>query len=374
MDLSTPPVLDLESLLRPISEDQPSGRSLAYEGEYDQIKEARRADEDLPQGAWTRDTKTADWDLVIEIATDCLGRKTKDLQIAAWLTEASARLYGLAGLRDGFLTLHGIQQAFWDSYYPQVEDNDLESRAGPFFFLNDARVLPRLIRSIPLVAGDDRYSLDHYHESRETENQIRKNPDAEDDIIASGRLRAERFDQQVAATSRRFYERLVADLRGAFSAFDAFDRGTDERFGRDAPSLGEVRKALDEYRRLVEPILTQKRRSEPDPELDAADLDSPATESPGAEIDAPAVDSRSRGTLGPADGTEIGRMLIEFQQRAEDLASAGVRLRENRDRYAELLEQLAELDREYATISNQVGRDHELHALMQRLLRSVATD
>ena len=46
-ELQKPPVIDLEALLQPISEENPAGEYLRYSGIYDQIAEARRADENL---------------------------------------------------------------------------------------------------------------------------------------------------------------------------------------------------------------------------------------------------------------------------------------------------------------------------------------
>jgi type VI secretion system protein ImpA len=80
--------LDLEALLAPIPGENPAGRSLRYEGTYDAIQEARRADDDLPQGPWQRARKVADWAGVIQLASEALSTKSKDLQIAAWLVEA----------------------------------------------------------------------------------------------------------------------------------------------------------------------------------------------------------------------------------------------------------------------------------------------
>jgi type VI secretion system protein ImpA len=374
LDLSTPPSVDIDALLQPIREDQPAGRSLIYEAEYDQIREARRSEEDIPQGAWTRDTKVADWDGVVDLAVACLTTKTKDLQIAAWLTEALTRLHGFAGLRDGMRVLLGIQEGYWDSYYPQVEDGDLDSRVGPFLFLNQANTLIRILRTIPLTTGEETYDLNQHIESRETENLIRKNPDDEKKILAGGRIRADRFDRAVVASPRRFYERIVADLHAAKVAFDAFDKSTDEHFGRDAPSLMDLRKTIDECLRLLDPILAQKRQSEPDSELDAPPEPEPGVEETNALDEAggsgEAEGSTSSVVARAATGMDFGTLLIEFHQRAEELASAGVKLKENRQRHAELLEQVRALDVEYEEISRQVSRNREFYDLLQKLLRS----
>src|SRR4051812_45677698 len=100
-ELQKPPVVDLELLLQPISEENPSGESLRYSGLYDEISEARRADEVLSQGEWQTELKVADYRKVIELAVPALSTKSKDLQIAAWLLESLIKQFGFPGLRDG---------------------------------------------------------------------------------------------------------------------------------------------------------------------------------------------------------------------------------------------------------------------------------
>ena len=84
MSTATPPLLDLESLLSPIAGDSPSGESLTYAPEYDELRGARRSEEEIdPNDPWHRPTKSADWERVIELGTECLQDRSKDLQIAA---------------------------------------------------------------------------------------------------------------------------------------------------------------------------------------------------------------------------------------------------------------------------------------------------
>src|ERR1700678_1768725 len=87
-------------LLKPISEEQPSGENLRYAPVYDKIKEARRDDDDAPQGLWQRERKLADWALTIKLIGETLATKTKDVQLVAWLAEAMLKREGIGGLRD----------------------------------------------------------------------------------------------------------------------------------------------------------------------------------------------------------------------------------------------------------------------------------
>src|ERR1700686_2881989 len=48
-----------EGLLNPIPGDNPSGKTLRYDPVYDKIREARREENVLPQGDWSREVKKA---------------------------------------------------------------------------------------------------------------------------------------------------------------------------------------------------------------------------------------------------------------------------------------------------------------------------
>jgi len=147
--MSSPQIIDLEALLTEIPGDNPAGQDLRYEGTYDTLQAHMREDDDLEQGDWQRETKAADWRAVIETATEALATKSKDLQIAAWLTRALGKRYGFAGLRDGFQLLRELEERFWDTLYPELEDGDAEFRTGPFEGLNAA--LPLVVRQAMLT-------------------------------------------------------------------------------------------------------------------------------------------------------------------------------------------------------------------------------
>jgi type VI secretion system protein ImpA len=166
--MPSPLTLDFDALLAPIDDDHPAGQSVRYAGPYEAIQEARREDDNLDRGDWMRATKVADWAGVIATATDTLATQSKDLQIAVWLVEALIKRHGFAGLRDGLRLLWELQERFWDSLYPEIEDGDLEFRAAPLEWMNEKLAIP--IRQIPLTQGlnGERYSWFDREESRVT--------------------------------------------------------------------------------------------------------------------------------------------------------------------------------------------------------------
>jgi len=252
-------LLDFEALLAAVPGDRPSGDWLP--DVHGAIEQARRADDDLPQGDWKRDVKSADWNSVIKIATDALTTRTKDLKTAAFLVEALAKQHGLAGMRDGLRLLRELQERFWDSLHPEIEDGDLEGRVVPLAWLNVK--LPVCVTEVTVTRSRDgkAYSLLQWEESRAVE---RLDGDKRAQALAEGKLAGELFDRAVAATPRAFYEGLVDDLAVTSDELKALDRVLDEKFGREAPSLLDVGKALEQCADVLGPILRRKRELEPD--------------------------------------------------------------------------------------------------------------
>src|SRR5215470_6718933 len=110
-----------EGLLNPVPGENPSGQDLRYDPVYDKIREARRAEEEIVVSAelsrsnevWASAIKKADFPLVIKLATEALSKRTKDLQIAAWLTEALLVQEKIPGLIQGLGLLRGLIENFW---------------------------------------------------------------------------------------------------------------------------------------------------------------------------------------------------------------------------------------------------------------------
>jgi len=119
-------LLDKKTLalfLKPISKKEPSGKSLRYEKEYDKIRDAKKVEEDLPQGVWTHDLKEADWDKTAKLCIDALQTKSKDIQISLWLAECWFHEYQVYGLRYGLYLTQQLLEKFWDTVHPYSADD-----------------------------------------------------------------------------------------------------------------------------------------------------------------------------------------------------------------------------------------------------------
>jgi type VI secretion system protein ImpA len=286
-----------EGLLNPIPGDNPSGKNLRYDPVYDKIREARREEEALPQGDWSRDIKKADYPLVIKLATDVLSNKSKDLQIAAWLTEALIFREHVTGMREGLGLLQGFVEKFWDTMYPEIEDDDLEIRAAPLAWVGSR--LDLAVRRLPLTKS--KLDLFKYQESRrvgyekDCEGNDAKTA-ARNAAIEEKKCTAEDFDEAVQATGDAYYEKLSVNLLTTFESLQALESLCDEKFGRDAPNFGNLRTALEEVQDMVKQYY-KPAVDEPEPvtEESIEDVQEEAAESVAAETPAAAsVPSKKR--------------------------------------------------------------------------------
>ncbi len=267
-----PQVIDLELILTPISDELPSGESLRYSGLYDEISEARRADDNLNQGDWQTELKVADYRKVIELAVPALEKQSKDLQIASWLSESLIKVHGFAGLRDGLKLLAGLQDSFWETLHPEIDEGDMEGRANAVAWF-DAQGTSA-VRTCPFTAGNgygyndwvdaktfdipaNLESLDA--ESQEKYSQLRAQAEAEN------RVTAEMWKAAVAKTNRAFVENVNRLLDECWTAFNDLNRVIEEKYDRNQmPGLGTLKKGLDDVHTQVKKLLEKKRIEEPD--------------------------------------------------------------------------------------------------------------
>ncbi|HMH45665.1 MAG TPA: type VI secretion system protein TssA [Pyrinomonadaceae bacterium] len=308
---TTPPVIDVTALLAPIPGDNPAGESQQYAGVYDEIREARRADDTLAKGEWEREPKVAEWPRVFDLATTALATKTKDLQIAGWLTEALAYLYGFRGLRDGLMIVRGLHEQYWDRLYPEIDDGNLDGRANAISAMDTRLEIP--LKNVPLTksGSESDYSFIQWEES--TKFDIPDNLDTLDsdaverfnalraEADAGNKTTSETWRKAKDATPRAFFEETFTVVHECWDQFQALDKVMDEKFGNQTPGLGTLKKTLDSIRTLVEKVVKEKRILEPDPVLDGES----GTASP---------DEAARGA-GPLKGrAEALRQLAEVAQ------------------------------------------------------------
>jgi type VI secretion system protein ImpA len=272
-ELQKPPVIDIEALLQPISEENPAGEYLRYSGIYDQIVEARRSDDDLNLGVWKTELKVADYRQVINLAVPALTTQTKDLQLSVWLSEALIRENGFVGLRDSLKLVTGLQEKFWDTLHPEIDEGDMESRANAISWM-ESIAFTLAVKGARITDGEG-YSFLNWEDSKRFDipenldtlgsTDQQKYRDLQTQAETERRVTGDLWRKAKAATGRRFCEETYYVIEECWTQFNELNRVIEEKFDRNQmPGLSGLKKALEDVHAQVKILLEEKRLEEPD--------------------------------------------------------------------------------------------------------------
>ncbi len=255
----SPPVLDFKALLQPISDDNPAGESVPF-SMREELEQARkeinpesfRADDPMRPTDWVR----ADWSKVISLTQEILTERSKNLLVAARLLEALTKKHGFAGARDGLHLMRLLIEVCWDRLEPAIEDDDLEVRAGPFNWLDDAdrgSCYPFTIKQAPLIfAGEVTYSWIQWNQG------------------GSANRGPEEIEKAIATTTREQCQLVADDVSQTLTELKWLVQSLRQKIGPDAPGLAAIRPGIEECRALALQILQKKGPAPIDATADSA--------------------------------------------------------------------------------------------------------
>ncbi len=207
-----------DEVLKPIPGENPGGQNLRYAPVYEKIKEARREDDELSQGAWQHERKVADNVQVIKLTEEALATQSKDLWLAAWLSEALLKKNGFGAFLEGLQICSGLVATFWDHLYPELDEGDAELRAAPLEWVANKLDIP--IKSNALCR--DGYNFYEYKDSRalgyEDDAKTKEQKAAREKALKEGKLAAEVFDKSFTETPKAFYFQAEKNLDGCLAA------------------------------------------------------------------------------------------------------------------------------------------------------------
>jgi len=256
-----------EDILVPIPGENPSGADLRFDPVIDKIKEARREDDELAQGAWQSERKTANWPVVSKLTQETLATRSKDLRLVIYLVEALIHLERFAGLRQGLDFTLRLTGDFWDTIHPAIDPEDPETRedrAGPLKGIGNIDIQ---VRSVPITSAG--YTLISYQESRKVGYDDTQRTDKEKKdrkaLVDGGKLTADLFDKAFNETPKAFYLQAEKDLDACLDAVKNLDALCDEKLEDDSPGFGKIKGALTDVRQVIHQLLEKKREKEPDP-------------------------------------------------------------------------------------------------------------
>lgn len=247
--------LDLDALLAPIAGGSPAGadprQNFDPSSLYFRLRDARaeaRAAERQADAAGEQ-VSAAQWDPVLRLGTDLLLSEAKDLEVAAWCTEALLRLEGLRGFAAGCALMQGLAENFWDDLHPLPDEDGMATRVAPVAGLNGEGgegTLIQPLRKLVLFNRPDGSGLAvwQYQQSAETAgigDTARREQRAAAGVIPFAQVEAE----AVAAGAPAFAN-LRRDAMDAATAWRNLSDALDARAGVEAPSTSRVRDLLEE--------------------------------------------------------------------------------------------------------------------------------
>jgi type VI secretion system protein ImpA len=343
--VGTQPVLDIESLLSPIDAAAPCGGDPRLDpspvSPYQSLKDARLAAADAERNQErgfgddgdakiTEEMARKSWNLIASQGPAMIVSTAKDLEVAAWLTEAMLRQHRFAGLRDGLRLLAGLVERYWENVFPLPDEDGLETRLVPIAGLSGYDAEGRLIaplKRMPLSDADVPIAFWQYESAANG---------ASGD--GSGALAA--FESGVQHSSPQFIRDLVEDGRGCLAALDELEAALQARADGETPSFSRLRELVAG---IVDAVTAYGASALPDDPLIA---EQPGAANPDSGLD-PAAAPSEVGGVRPLDRVAAIRQLEElarFFRRTEPHSPIAYALdnlvRRGRLTFPELIEEL----------------------------------
>lgn len=253
--------LDLEDLLAPISEAAPAGSDVRQDFSptslYFRLRDARADARAAERAADANPGEVASpegWRSVRALAAELLSQKAKDLEAAAWLTEALVRSDGLAGLAFGASLIGRLAEQYWDDLFPMPDEDGLETRLAPVTGLNGEGgdgTLSQPLQKLPIFKGPNGETVMFFQYLQSLELETIADPNRIASRLAAGVVPYETMHNAARATPPGHYILLRRDLSAARDAWRAMGETLDRLAGRDAPPTGRIAETLNQIGEFI---------------------------------------------------------------------------------------------------------------------------
>ncbi|MGV8948342.1 MAG: type VI secretion system protein TssA [Candidatus Paracaedibacter sp.] len=251
-----------KDFLKDISSTNTVGPSLRYGSLYDEVRLNRQEDDPrLSMGIWKTELKRADWSKIETLCTEALLTESKDLQIAAWLSEAWTALDGIEGYTRGIQLLSGLCEIFWKVIHPQAQDgDDMENRQMIFEWLDSILSSRLMLVNLTYSKYDQTAFGVGFYKSVQHSDASQKRVDKASTsnrkidpskIIGTG----EDFQKSLDQTSDVFLIKLHQNLGEASKTTIAFKTILASLLNDAYPSFSQILGTLKEMERIVNTAL-----------------------------------------------------------------------------------------------------------------------
>ncbi|HKS88691.1 MAG TPA: type VI secretion system ImpA family N-terminal domain-containing protein, partial [Stellaceae bacterium] len=230
-----PEGFDLDALLAPLAGEAPAGVDLREDSSpqslYYRLRDARaeaRAAEralDAPDPDGTPPSAAALpqlWRSIRDLGIEAIGGRSKDLEIAAWLTEALLRSDGLVGFAAGVRLMHGLVEGFWDDLFPLPDEDGIATRVGPVGGLNGVSgdgTLSQPLRKLTLFVRPDGEKLQFWQFEQSSDLAAIVDPERRQQRIDAGVVPFETLESEARAAGAAPFAALRDEAVAAAAAW-----------------------------------------------------------------------------------------------------------------------------------------------------------
>lgn len=273
------PVIDVEALLAPISEDSPTGEELPLsepsgplmttKDAWDEARSLVKRKQDWEQsggidafGEPLDRVADPDWNSVIQAATGALAI-SKDFRVAAWLLEGLLREHHLVGLCNGLELCLGLCERYWPQIHPAANEEDGHGITVGVFSGVVSEGTAQAILDTPVVRGQiisEREPREYTAADLLRAREMRTLTDADEverRVEKLGYVQMADFEAVQGVTPPEFHVENLAIIDQCQSLLNRLgefllENCSDDEYGeRTSPGVGSYREKLDELRRII---------------------------------------------------------------------------------------------------------------------------
>ena len=227
--------LDVESLLRPVSDEDSVGPDLSYD-------DVRLSIEAAFESGFSDEGRTTDvnWPNIIKLAAKQCGN-TKDVWLGVYLTRAGAMAGQIETVETGIQLLDGLLSRYWDDVHPKLDEYGLQGRIGPCESFTRIGEFLKPLRSIALLVHPRFGSY-----SGADFERFATNGDSEDGYGMFRSAMAETDPEEVSAVITR-----LDSIRDSFKNIDAIFAaqapGDGPNFETTFEAISQIRSCLRSF-------------------------------------------------------------------------------------------------------------------------------
>ncbi len=165
-----------------------------------------------------------------------------------------------------------MQNEFWDTMFPEIDDGDMEGRANAVAFLDtqgsyaikEAKITQGQGFNVLDWEDSKKFSIPDNLDSLDLADQ-QKFLALKSQAEKENRCTDEMWRKAVSESRRAFYEDLVLIIAECWAGYDEINRVIESKFdSKQMPGMSNLKKALESVEAQIKILLTLKREEEPD--------------------------------------------------------------------------------------------------------------